>query len=92
MITNVTTDMECYKQEIFGPVLVCQPRPWRAGALSHAHTHSREPESDPRITATYAEYSQLPTLSTRSYLRTATYAEYSQLPTLSTHVSHSYLR
>ena len=56
VITNVTTDMECYKQEIFGPVLVCQPRPWRAGALSHAHTHSREPESDPRIT-------QLPTLS-----------------------------
>ena len=23
VITNVTTDMECYKQEIFGPVLVC---------------------------------------------------------------------
>ncbi|KAL7923984.1 methylmalonate semialdehyde dehydrogenase [Trichoderma austrokoningii] len=23
IITNVTTDMECYKQEIFGPVLVC---------------------------------------------------------------------
>lgn len=23
IITNVTTDMECYKQEIFGPVIVC---------------------------------------------------------------------
>ena len=57
VITNVTTDMECYKQEIFGPVLVCQPRPCvHARALSLTRTHSREPESDPRIT-------QLPTLS-----------------------------
>ncbi len=23
VLTNVTTDMECYKEEIFGPVLVC---------------------------------------------------------------------
>lgn len=25
VITNVNTNMECYKQEIFGPVLVCIP-------------------------------------------------------------------
>ncbi|OQE21206.1 hypothetical protein PENSTE_c012G06194 [Penicillium steckii] len=34
IITNVTTDMTCYKQEIFGPVLVCLETPTLDDAIS----------------------------------------------------------
>ena len=39
MITNVTTDMECYKQEIFGPVLQIMRAETLEEALQHPTNH-----------------------------------------------------
>jgi hypothetical protein len=40
ILSGVTTDMECYQQEIFGPVLVClevgRGAGWLPGWLRHA--------------------------------------------------------